>query len=383
MERYASEHGIELVKVPMAYQIFMEKVTAGLTSGNDQFDIVWHNDDWGQIWKKWLEPTDDVVGMDQVDPIPVDVAFLNDEGRRTVVPMVHTFGMLFYRTDLIGESEAPKTWAELVAVSQRLQAEGKVKWGFVGGMAMNHTWFTWLWSLWANNCDVLAPPYERDNDVLAAAGWESMLGEECSRQMVEFWWDAMNTHKISPPGMPSYSRDDANAIFKAGDAAFTVADTTLYGDFDDPQKSRVAGKIALGALPLGEMRDAPFGWNSIWGWAIPTGISAERKALAKEVLGGMLMDREGQLALWSATAGPPPNREFWADIAENDPRLLAIKTHVLDLPDVAAGAYYMPSWPRLHKAFSDAVIAAVTGKREDIPAVLAEGAKRVHQAAVE
>src|SRR5438128_1276504 len=59
MEKWAKDHGVKLTRVPMAYSVFMEKVTTTLTTGTDQFDIIWHNDDWGQLWKKWLETTDD------------------------------------------------------------------------------------------------------------------------------------------------------------------------------------------------------------------------------------------------------------------------------------------------------------------------------------
>src|SRR5262245_13509165 len=62
MEAWAKSHAVKLTRVPMAYSVFMEKVTATLTSGTDQFDIIWHNDDWGQLWKKWLDTTDDVKG---------------------------------------------------------------------------------------------------------------------------------------------------------------------------------------------------------------------------------------------------------------------------------------------------------------------------------
>ena len=47
METWAKAHGVKLTRVPMAYSVFMEKVTATLTSGTDQFDVIWHNDDWG------------------------------------------------------------------------------------------------------------------------------------------------------------------------------------------------------------------------------------------------------------------------------------------------------------------------------------------------
>ena len=55
MEKWAKTQGVKLTPVPMAYSVFMEKVTSTLTSGADQFDVIWHNDDWGQLWKKWLE----------------------------------------------------------------------------------------------------------------------------------------------------------------------------------------------------------------------------------------------------------------------------------------------------------------------------------------
>ena len=65
-------------------------------------------------------------------------------------------------------------------------------------MSMNNSWFTWLWSMWTNNCDVLLPARERDNAKLAKNGWKSGLNEPCMRQVAEFWWDAVHVHKISP-----------------------------------------------------------------------------------------------------------------------------------------------------------------------------------------
>src|SRR5262249_38041195 len=52
MEPWAKANNVKLTRIPMAYSVFMEKVTATLTSGADQFDMIWHNDDWGQLWKK-------------------------------------------------------------------------------------------------------------------------------------------------------------------------------------------------------------------------------------------------------------------------------------------------------------------------------------------
>jgi ABC-type glycerol-3-phosphate transport system substrate-binding protein len=382
METWGAKHGVKIVKIPNSYGVYVEKMTASLTSGSEQYDIIWHNDDWGQLWAHLLEPTDDVDGLKYADKWGMSpIIFNNAQGRNTVVPMGHTFGVFYYRTDLIKEDEVPKTWDDIVKIGKRLQAEGKVKFGYVGGMSMNNTWFTWLWSMWTNNCDVLTPIYERDNKVLAQNGWKSALTEPCMRQSAEFWWDALNTHKISPRGMPAYDRNEANAVFMAGDAAFTVADSVYWATFNDPAKSKVAGKVNITYFPLGPNRKEHFAWNDIWGWAIPKSISAERKKVAKQMLSDMMLDEQGQYNLWKATGAPPPNKELWDKIAQSDPFMRQLKKVSLDVPGKVRGAYYFEKWPAVHKAFSDAAIKAVTGKREDIAKALAEGAPLVSGAA--
>ena len=223
--------------------------------------------------------------------------------------MVHTLVSFFYRTDLVKESELPKTWDDMVKISQRLQKEGKVKYGFVGGMSMNNTWFTWLWLMWTNNCDVLQPVFNRDNKVLAQNGYKPLLDQPCMQQSAEFWWDAINTYKISPRGMPAYDRNEANAVFMAGDAVFTAADSTFHGLFNDPAKSKIAGKVNIAHFPLGPNRKPGdyFVLNDIWGWAIPKALPEERKKLAKQMLSAYLADEEGQIQMWNKTGGPPPN----------------------------------------------------------------------------
>jgi ABC-type glycerol-3-phosphate transport system substrate-binding protein len=381
MDKWAKANNVKLTRIPMAYSVFMEKVTATLTSGaGDQFDLIWHNDDWGQLWEKWMEPVDDVKGIENVDKWPLD-AFWSAEKKLTAVPMAHTVGTFFYRADLLKPEEVPKTFAELVATGQRLQKEGKVKWGYVGGMAMNNTWFSFWWTMWANNCDILKPLFERDNAKLKAGNFEPAIAEPCHKEVVEYWWDAINTHKISPPGMTAYGRNEANAIFMAGDAAFTLVDSTHFGEFNDARRSKIVGKVAMAPFPMGPRASKPTSWNEIWGWGIPKGISAERKKLVKEMLAFMLTDEEGQIEMWKKTGGPPPNVKLWDKIAAQDADFRMLKNAVFDQKPVTHSAYYFAEWPAVHKAYSDAVIAALTGKREDIGKVLQDNVEKVRRAA--
>lgn len=384
MEKWGKANNVKIIKVPNSYGVYVEKMTASLTSNSNQYDVIWHNDDWGQLWAHLLEPTDDVKNIANADKTAMEgFIFNNDKGQNTVVPLGHTFGVFYYRSDLMSEAEVPKTWAEMVAISKKLQAENKVKFGYVGGMSMNNTWFSWFWSMWANSCDVFYPIFNRDNAALAAAGWKSAMTDPCMKQVTEFWWDALNVHKILPKGMPSYDRNEANAVFMAGDAAFTVGDSVYWATFNDPAKSKVAGKINIAYFPIGPNRKEPFAWNDIWGWAIPKSISPEKKQLAKEMLGAMMADDEGQINLWKKTGAPPPNKLLWPQISEQDPFMRQLQKVSLDVTGRTHGAYYFAQWPAVHKAYSDAVITAITGPRDGIEKALAEGAINITKAAKE
>ncbi len=329
LEKWASAHDIKLIKIPMSYSVFQQKVTASLTSGGDQFDIIWHNDDWGQLWKKWLEPMDNIPDMDKVIKSTLD-SFYNDDGKVTVVPMVYTVNTFFYRKDLLSENDVPKTWDEMVKVSQKLQQENKVKWGYVGGMAMNYTWHSFWWTMWSNQCDVFMPIYERKNEVLEKADWTPALTQPCTLDYMNFWWDALFKNKISPPAMTSYTGDEALAVFMAGDAAFTVNDTFLYGTFNDPKKSRIAGKVGMAPWPMGPRRTTPVAYTDIWGWAVPKGVPDDRKKAAKEMLAAMLHDIPTQVELWKKSGGPPPNTAAWAALEKDDPVFAEEKRAVFD-----------------------------------------------------
>ena len=380
LDRRAKKEDVSLTTTLIAYDVYLPKVTQMLTTGSPQCDLIWHNDDWGQIWKQYLVTTDDVAGIDTVAKQPLD-AFWNDDHKLTVVPMAHTMGTFFYRKDLISPSEVPKTFDEMVKLGEKLQTEGKVKWGYVGGMAFNHTWFTQWWTMWNNGCDIFKPIYGRDNKELAENGWTSIIDQPCHKQIVDFWWDALHKNKISPEAMTSYGRNEANAIFMAGDAAITVADSTFWGDYNDKNKSKVAGKIDMAPFPIGPGRQTPISWIDIWGWAIPKSASPAHQALAKKLLGEMLNDKEGQVQMWNETGGPPPNTKVLDLLAANDAVFRKLKVADFDQEHMHS-AYYFPNWPKVHKAYSDVVIKALTGKREDIDAVLKDGVKTVHDAAV-
>ena len=114
---------------PISYEVYVEKLTASFLAKSQEYDILWHNDDWGQLWGAFMEPVEDMKVLTLMDrKLLVDKAMLwkQPDGKRaaTAVPFSETNGVFFYRKDLVSEAEYPKTWADLVRVSQKLQ-EGR------------------------------------------------------------------------------------------------------------------------------------------------------------------------------------------------------------------------------------------------------------------
>src|SRR5476649_2526657 len=66
MEKWGAKNGVKITKVHNSYGVYVEKMTAFLSSGADQYDVIWHNDVWGQVWAHLLEPTNDVAGLKHV-----------------------------------------------------------------------------------------------------------------------------------------------------------------------------------------------------------------------------------------------------------------------------------------------------------------------------
>ena len=84
LDKWAKKEGVKLATTLIAYDVYVPKVTQMLTTGSAQCDIIWHNDDWGQLWHQYLTTTDDVVDVNKVSKQALD-AFWNDQRPEVMV----------------------------------------------------------------------------------------------------------------------------------------------------------------------------------------------------------------------------------------------------------------------------------------------------------
>jgi maltose-binding protein MalE len=378
MTQWGKARGIEIQKAAISYENYVKSMSAQLLLQTPDVDILWHNDDWGQLFGPYLESMDDVPGIERIAwKYAPDVAFDYGGHRRTVVFYLSA-DKFFYRTDLM--ENPPSTWEEMVEISKRLIRENKVKWGLVGGWRYLHTWYSLFWSLWSNNGDVYLPVGERDNKVLNANGWQAGVTAREHIEMMQFWWDNIYTHKICPPGIINYTRMDAQPIFTNGEAAFYADAGSVFVDIKDPAKAKIGGKAYFTLHPVGP--SAPFkrwSYGAGWGWSIPAKAPTPVKEAVKEMLASCLSNKQLMKDLWYKGAGVPPVKDAWPELMKEDKDFAAFIHPFVEGEHFVVPAYYFKTWLEAFSTYVDFCTRAVQGARQEIPKVMAELAPRLTQ----
>jgi len=367
MRRGAQQMKLELDAPAIAYMDYVQSMTAQFMGPRNRYQLIWNNDDWGQLFGQFLEPIDDVKQTWDETP----AWMMRWKRKQTAAPFVITAGIMFYRTDLVAENEVPRTFDELVEASKKAQAKG-VKWGIMGGSGFPHLWFTLLWSLWSNNADLFLPVGARSWDQLERGGWKPGVTEKEFVDTITWWWDAIHTHKIAPPAIAAgATRTDTDAMFMQGDVAFAFQDSTLLTTYRSPEKSKVPDRVSFAGFPVGPHgKKGRMAWADAWFWSVPKNNPAETKKAAKELLGWVVGNKDAQKEVWTRTGGIPTHLEVQKELIRTDAEYRRLHELTVATPNRIHSAYYWPLWPEIHSLASKAFTQALTGPREKIPEVL-------------
>ena len=372
MKRAAPAVGVELDAPAIAYVDYVQAMTAQFLGPRNRYQVIWNNDDWGQLFGPFLEPIDDVKQTWAEDR----AWMMRWQKKQTAAPVVLTAGVAFYRKDLIAENELPKTLDELVEAAKKAQAKG-VKWGIMGGSGFPHLWFSLLWSAWSNNADLFKPFGARSWQQLEQGGWTPGVTEKEFIDTVAWWWDAVHTHKIAPPSLAAgATRTDVDAMFMNGDLAFAFQDSTLLQTYRNKEKSKVADNVGFTGFPTGpHNKKGRMGWADNWSWSVPKNNPAESKKKAKALLNWMATNKEAQLDVWTKVGGIPTSLEVQKELVRSDPEFKRLYELTVGAPQMMHSAYYWPLWPEIHSLTSKAFTQALTGPKEKIPEVMANLAR--------
>jgi multiple sugar transport system substrate-binding protein len=181
---------------------------------------------------------------------PVEAVSLDD--KVWGVPLVTEREILYYNTEILKKAniDVPTTLDELLAAVKKVHDPDNGIYGFVarGQRAAAVTQFSsYLFS------------FGGDFDTAGKAS----VGNPEAVKAYEFYSSLLREY--GPPGTTEMSWAQALPVFAQGKAAFYTDADSLYGNFNDPSKSSVKGKVGFAVFPAGPAGSRPY---NIPSWAL-------------------------------------------------------------------------------------------------------------------
>jgi multiple sugar transport system substrate-binding protein len=293
----------------------------------------------------WLAPLDQYVSssyLQQFWPSAANVAKIN--GKIYGIQRYMDIGMLYYRTDLVEKygGSVPQTRAEMEAMAKEIMAKEAaqgIKYGYLSpGKKIEAIVDTWLEMIWGAGGNIGQPGNLSVNNSVAI-------------DALQYMHDLIYTKNLSPTGTNTYAPNDLLALFQNGEAPFMRNWTFAYALANDPQKSKVAGKVGIAPTLA---TDGNNGHGCTGGWVLAINSYSQHKDEAWQFI-DFLLSKETQLSM-STHAGLISSRP---DVV-NDAGLQAAQPIFKQLPAILNGGYNRPQLKNYNQ-FTVPLQAAING----------------------
>jgi multiple sugar transport system substrate-binding protein len=239
---------VRLVEGPPSTDTREDMYSTAFLAGKNGYDVVYCDVVWVPKFAAagWLmDLSDRLSESDRADFLKADLDGGTYQGKLYRIPAFTDAGVLYYRTDLV--RNPPETFDELRAAASSLRSENM--WGYVWqGKQYEGLITNYLEILWGYGGDWITP--ERTVALDSPEALEALL----------FLKSAIGNY--SPPGVTSYSEEEARNIFQNGRSAF-LRNWFYVWNLANTKTSKVQNRI--GFVP---MVHAPGqrGASSLGGW---------------------------------------------------------------------------------------------------------------------
>ncbi len=250
---------VRLVELPDASDDKLKTINTVLQAGDSSIDVFVADVAWAPVFAgaKWVLPWDELVSREQLkDYMPGGLDAFTYKGVTYGLPFYVDGGVLFYRSDLLDKynKRVPTTWEDLIVTSKEimdaekdpaLRGFGSI-WKQFEGLTCSA-----LEIIWANGGDIVNENSEPD---IKTAEIESSL---------QMMYDMIYTDKIACEGITTFGNTELRNEMFSGNVIFTRDWSSAYSQYNDPEKSKVAGKVELAALPAGTSGSSA---SALGGW---------------------------------------------------------------------------------------------------------------------
>ena len=326
VEAFNRDHpgiALHVTRGPLETEAMSDLAISSLLLGNSPYDLLLMDVTWTPKYAAagWLEPLEGWLGDDALADLAPGAELGNAfNGHLWRFPLVADMGLLYWRTDLM--PAPPRTPAELEAISRRLQAAGRVPWGYV-------------WQ--GKQYEGLSCVYVEMLRGFGGRWLENGQPELGSRAAAEAtaWLRHLVQAGITPPTVANMAEPEALQAFQAGDAALMRNWPYAWAELNKPE-SPLRGRVGITTMVsrAGEPHGATQG---SWGLALVAG--SRHKAAAVAAL-RHLTSMEAQKQLHQRWGYTPTRLSVFADA-----ELLAANPQLGELKRALADAVLRPLTP--------------------------------------
>jgi len=338
LPQFKAETGIDVDMEVISYIDMHSKLVPQLISPKGSYDAIVVDFYWvGEFTKAgWLMPLDDLVKRDNFDTgvyVPKLIELVGRVDNNLYMLPFYNYSMaIIYRKDMLEDPkeqaafkakydmdlEIPKTWDEywkqVEFFSRDTNNDGKTD---MFGTVIQGQRGDCISMQWSNYLYALGGQYNDSN-------WNPTLNSAAGVAALTAYREALQ--KFSPPGSESYCFDEGFNVLAQGKAFSLQTFNIMFAGFEDPESSKVVGKVAITPNPGG-------GLNGAWGWAIPK--SSPNKEAAWKFLKWV---ESYEIAKKRALLGGAPTQtKIFVD-----PDVVAARSYYPILGEILAGAQQFP-----------------------------------------
>tara|TARA_Y100001968_G_C19423532_1_gene753105 strand:+ start:343 stop:1599 length:1257 start_codon:yes stop_codon:yes gene_type:complete len=250
-----NELKVSITRGPMDTESVSDLAISSLLLGENPYDALLIDVTWLPKFAAagWLTPLDNWIKTKRWNQLH-EGARLGNKFKNKIYrwPLVADMGLLYWRKDLI--KEPPKTFNQLKAISNNLQKEKKIKYGYV-----------WQGRQYEGlSCVFLEVLKGNGGEWLNKDGTVELNSPE-SIASVKWLLDLIES-EVSPRSVTNFSENETLQVFKSGDAAFMRNWPYAWSELQK-DNSNVKGKVGVTVMVSknGELATSTLG---SWGFSI-------------------------------------------------------------------------------------------------------------------
>ncbi len=261
-DAFTAETGIKVNYELIAEASYAEKMTLGLSTKNQQYDVVMVSQNTlGTVLDgEMVQPIEDYLN----DNALTDAAWkdgLSDsmlslvvrDGKRWAVPYNMGVSLLYYNKSMFKEAgldpeTPPTTMDEILEAAKQINNPSAGKYGIVfrANREANANTFLWamLWMFCGGSWD----------NPDGTTNWAAIGGSEAVKATEYF----AEFHKYAPTGISGYGFEEAQLAFQQGTAAMWIDTSILAGNVLNKEDSAVSDDVGFVALTDGHAIGSPW-----------------------------------------------------------------------------------------------------------------------------